>query len=72
MNTITFEFSPIDENTPKDQWLFLWDTKFERWIEGKWVRELDEISCWRDKDHCVIAPTHWALPEFIYTDPNNL
>ena len=70
MNTITFEFFPI-ESAPKDQRLILWDTRFERWTEGTWVHELGEIAYWRDRDYDVIEPTHWALPTFMYTDPNN-
>ena len=48
MNTITFEYFPIDENTPKDQHLLLWDTEALMWIEGYWSLGSPEGDCWQD------------------------
>ena len=64
MNTITFEYFPIDENTPKWGAFLLWD---HIWRVG--YRATD--NTWRLlENHQVIQPSHWArLDPLLFTKP---
>lgn len=56
---VTFKAYPIDENTPKDREIMVFD---EQWLEAMWLESPDGLD-WGHRElfgTVWLSPTHWA------------